>query len=139
MSQMAISLILKKRARLLGQLDAHSRERERLREQVTALEVSLGAFGYEGDLGKAKGQVTPSLFQRGELRGVLMPLMGEPSTVGQLTERVIEAKGWEATRAIKGKVRRSVAKMLERMERMGLAEVSGKVGPAFLWNLREGA
>ena len=133
-----ISVLTKKRAELLGQIESHQKEIQRISETLLHVDHTIKLFSPEFDLRSVKSKRTNQrnpYFGRSELQSLVLTCLREaskPLSYKDILAQVLEIKGMDESLA--NDVSPSLTKVLNRLRLKGIIAAIGKQRP-YLWEI----
>ncbi|WP_436658884.1 hypothetical protein [Acinetobacter sp. P1(2025)] len=133
-----VSGLTKKRAELLGQIEAHQKEIQRISEMLLHVDHTIKLFSPEFDLRSVKSKRTNQrnpYFGRGELQALVLTCLREaqsPMNYKEIVVQILEIKGMDES--LGDEVSPSLIKVLNRLRLKGFIAAIGKQRP-YLWEI----
>ena len=134
-----ISGLVTKRAEIDGQIIARLAEIKDLKQVLHHLDRTIKVFSPEFDLRTIRATRTNTrnaLFAHGEAQRLVLGVMreyGEVITSRQITDSIIERKGFEATAT--AQLQKNVINVLRRLERKSVVVVSDSNDGVLHWRI----
>jgi hypothetical protein len=125
-----VSGLVTKRAEIDGQIIARLAEIKDLKQILNHIDRTIKVFSPEFDLRTIRATRTNTrnaLFAHGEAQRLVLGVMrecGEAMTSRQITDAIIEVKGFEITTHTVAQVQKNVLNVLRRLERKGVVVLS---------------
>ncbi|QTD64564.1 hypothetical protein J4G46_01625 [Acinetobacter towneri] len=133
-----ISGLIRKRAELLGQIEVHQKEIQRIAEILQHVDHTIKLFSPEFDLrsvkSKRKNQRNP-YFGRGELQSLVLACLRdaiEPINYKQIATYTLATKGIDT--ALEVSIESNIRVVLKRLQTKGIVSSIGNERPC-LWKL----
>ena len=138
-----ITALVSKRSELAGLLEHHEEAIQQLRDDITAIEVSIKIFKPDYDLRTIKTKAyrtTNEYFQPREANRLILEVLraaGEPIDTGEITKRIAAKKGYKLEDIDYTKFQAYLLGVLSRQKRKGVIHEVGRVGAkrVILWEL----
>jgi type II secretory pathway predicted ATPase ExeA len=113
----AVEGMKRRRLELVAELKAQRQTIKDIQADIDVLDRALKVCGYRGNPKELSGKrVYRQMFKRGELQRLIFGYLRESAlTEQEISERVLEAKGWQADATISSQVQRRVRYTLTRM------------------------
>ena len=135
-----ISVLTKKRAELLGQIESHQKEIQRISETLLHVDHTIKLFSPEFDLRSVKSKRTNQrnpYFSRGELQVLVLTCLREsnnPMGYKEIVVQILEVKGMDEY--LGDCVSPSLIKVLNRLRIKGIIVAIGNHRP-YLWKIAD--
>ena len=136
-----ISGLVTKRAEIDGKIIARLAEIKDLKQVLHHLDRTIKVFSPEFDLRTIRATRTNTrnaLFAHGEAQRLVLGVMrecGEAMTSRQITNSIIERKGFEALSSTITQVQKDVSNTLRRLERKEVVELSDNNDAILHWRI----
>ncbi|RKG37419.1 hypothetical protein [Acinetobacter rongchengensis] len=133
-----ISVLTKKRAELLGQIESHQKDIQRISEILLHVDHTIKLFSPEFDLRSIKSKRTNQrnpYFGRGELQTLVLTCLREaqsPMNYKEIMVQILEVKGMDES--LRDDVSPSLIKVLNRLRIKGIIVAIGNHRP-YLWQI----
>lgn len=134
-----MSGLLEKRSELLGTLDHHAQEAERLDEQIRHLDITIKMFDPQVDLRTLPPRrffQSSRIFAQGECNRLILEILREAGgtlNTQAIAERIALRKGLDKSKMVTA--RETILESLKRGEKTGKVRRNGREGMALLWQL----
>ena len=135
-----ISVLTKKRAELLGQIESHQKEIQRISETLLHVDHTIKLFSPEFDLRSVKSKRTNQrnpYFGRVELQALVLTCLREaqsPMNYKEIVVQILEIKGMDES--LGDEVSPSLIKVLNRLRIKGIIVAIGNHRP-YLWKIAD--
>ncbi len=136
-----VSGLITKRAEIDGQIIARLAEIKDLKQVLHHIDRTIKVFSPEFDLRTIRATRTNTrnvLFAHGEAQRLVLGVMREHDeaiTSRQITDSIIERKGFEVTTYIITQVQKNVLNVLRRLERKSVVVLSNSDDDALHWRI----
>ena len=136
-----VSGLVTKRAEIDGQIIARLAEIKDLKQVLHHLDRTIKVFSPEFDLRTIRATRTNTrnaLFQHGEAQRLVLGVMreyGEAMTSRQITDAIIDSKGFEALSSTITQVQKDVSNILRRLERKEVVVLSDSNDAILHWRI----
>ena len=136
-----VSGLVTKRAEIDGQIIARLAEIKDLKQVLHHLDRTIKVFSPEFDLRTIRATRTNTrnaLFAHGEAQRLVLGVMrehGEAMTSRQITDAIIERKGFEDLSSTITQVQKDVLNILRRLERKGVVVLSDSNDGTLHWRI----
>ena len=134
-----VSGLISKRAELLGEIEAHKVEIQRIVATLSHIDHTIKLFSPEFDLRTIKAKRTNQrnlYFAKGELQTLLLDCLrdaNQPLSCTEITNRIVDAKYLVDIQT--KKIESNVTVILKRLKNKGILTLANASTPPYLWQL----